>query len=100
MTSSFSYEVIGPGSLKSLEKLSFSFASRTALEHPLIRSFYYYWESKLGDRRVPLKKQIDPTEIPSLLEYVSLAEYDGVTSLYRFLNVGSHVVKKYGYEIS
>lgn len=101
MASALGYVVIGDDAAHILvEQLSFECGSRSALENARMRTLFHYWESKLGNRPVPLKKQIDPVEIPKLLEYILMAEVQEAEKRYRFLNVGTHVVQAIGHEFS
>ena len=39
-----------------------------------LRALYEYWMEKRGDRAMPARADIDPTEIPDLLPIVGLAD--------------------------
>jgi hypothetical protein len=41
---------------------------------PEIRSFYDYWNGKRGDRIMPARAELDPVDIPSLLEHIFLID--------------------------
>lgn len=45
-----------------------------ALDVPLLLEAHAYWLDKRGDRPVPLRKDIEPTEIPRLLPNLFLVE--------------------------
>lgn len=42
--------------------------------HPRVRAIYYYWDSKRGDRRMPSRADLDPTEIPRHLSSLCLVD--------------------------
>lgn len=45
-----------------------------ALDVPLLQEVYRYWLGKKGDRALPLRADIEPTEIPHLLPKLFLVE--------------------------
>lgn len=42
--------------------------------HPRIRALYEYWNAKRGQAPFPSRDDIDPVEIPRLLEFITLVE--------------------------
>lgn len=44
------------------------------LDDPLLREIYVYWRSKCAARRMPARRQIDPTEMPRLLPHLLISE--------------------------
>lgn len=42
--------------------------------HPKVRALHDYWNAKRGDRPFPSRADIDPAEIPGLLQHLSLIE--------------------------
>ncbi len=54
-----------------------------------------YWQSKKNGR-LPARSDIDPIEIPKLLKYLILADYDAVRQDVRFRLVGSEMVEHWG----
>jgi hypothetical protein len=55
---------------------------------------YEYWLGKRGERAMPARKDIDPTEIPALLPYLILA--DKVGDKFRYRLVGTAIVQEVG----
>jgi hypothetical protein len=61
---------------------------------PLLNSALAYWNRKRGDRLMPARRDIEPTEIPDLLPHVQLTEL--VDGRLRFRLVGTALVEAYG----
>ncbi|MGP1397760.1 MAG: PAS domain-containing protein [Inquilinaceae bacterium] len=62
----------------------------------LARSLLRYWEQKRGDRPMPARKDIDPTELVSLLPRLKLVDVEHNPRRYRFRLVGTELVTVYG----
>ena len=52
-------------------------------------TLYEYWQSKLGDRLMPAREDIDPTEIAPLLPHIMLVDVVGSGSDFRIRMVGT-----------
>lgn len=55
-----------------------------------------YWERKRGDRLMPRRCDIDPTEIPHLLAHVQLVEVVDRGARFRYRLVGTAVADTFG----
>ena len=63
----------------------------------ILSALWQYWESKRGHRRMPLRREIDPCEIPRLLPYLQLVErLDGRGFRYRL--TGTAIADGYGFD--
>lgn len=64
------------------------------LDHPKLREFHAYWQSKRRGDALPARGDIDPVEIPKLLRSLVLMDVvrvdDGVRFRYRL--IGSEIV--------
>jgi hypothetical protein len=58
----------------------------------VLEDLHSYWQSRRGDRPFPARADIDPVDIPSLLEHLMLVDvlYDPLDLRYRL--VGGHIV--------
>lgn len=62
---------------------------------PILGKALAYWRRKRGDRMMPARRDVDPTEIPSLLPHLQLIEVcDGPRFRYRL--VGTSIVEAFG----
>lgn len=52
-----------------------------------------YWERMRGDRSLPSRRDLDPTEIPSLLPFVMLVDVEPDPLDFRFRLIGGAVEK-------
>lgn len=59
---------------------------------------YRYWLAKRGQRRMPARADIDPTEIPQLLAYISIVHK--VEDEYRYRLVGTMVANQRGRDLT
>ena len=59
---------------------------------------YRYWEAKRGNRLMPTRRDIDPTEIPRLLPHIALI--DAQSGTYRWRLMGSHIVDDFGCDLT
>jgi hypothetical protein len=65
-------------------------------EDPILLEMFQYWDSKRGERAMPARRDLDPTEIPRLLPHLRLTDIlDGCTR-FRYRLVGTAVVEAYG----
>lgn len=58
-----------------------------------LRQLYEYWASKLNGRPMPRRADIEPTEIPRLLEHVALVDVEYDPFRLRFRLVGTHITQ-------
>jgi hypothetical protein len=66
-------------------------------QDPILSSLWRYWDAKRGRRRMPLRREIEPTEIPRLLPYVQLVDrVEGKGFRYRL--TGSAIAQGYGFD--
>ena len=63
-----------------------------ALTAPRLRQAYAYGANKAGDRPMPARRDIDPTEIPSLLPFVMLLDVIPEPLDFRYRLIGTQVV--------
>ncbi len=63
-----------------------------ALNAPRLRQAYAYWVSKAGNRLMPARRDLDPTEIPSLLPFIMLLDVISEPLDFRYRLVGTEVV--------
>ncbi len=73
------------------------------IRHPLLRRLYDYWSQKRGDRRLPQRKDIDPTELPAelwphLLLQDVVMQNDRVR--FRYCIVGEHFREQIGRHVA
>jgi hypothetical protein len=66
------------------------------LSHHL--DLYRYWDAKRGSRRMPTRRDIDPTEIPRLLPHIALV--DTQHGSYRWRLMGSHIADDFGCDLT
>src|ERR1700722_701607 len=65
-------------------------------EDPILLGLFQYWDRKRGDRAMPARRDLDPTDIPRLLPHLRITEIlDGCTR-FRYRLVGTAVVEAYG----
>jgi hypothetical protein len=68
---------------------------RALIAHPILRQLYDYWLNRRSGRPVPLRRSIDPVDIPLLLPHLIIAERaDGDDLRYRL--VGTRIVDAHG----
>ncbi len=63
-----------------------------AILDPLLR----YWLSKRGRRAMPSRADIDPVDIPELLQHIGLIDVEGPPRRYRYRLVGSYMQTMFG----
>jgi hypothetical protein len=63
---------------------------------PLLRDLYAYWHGKKGDRKMPSRPDICPTEIIDLLPKIVLIDVEHEPQRFRFRLVGTDVVNVMG----
>jgi hypothetical protein len=65
-----------------------------------LRRLYEYWNAKRGDRPAPVRRDIDPVEIPDLLGFVNIFEVQDEPRDYKVRLNGSEVAEMLGQEIT
>jgi hypothetical protein len=70
------------------------------IDDPLLRAGYDYWRLKRAGRRMPSRRDIDPTEIPRLLPNVMIVEMLDEGTRYRFRLAGSAITAAFGRPIT
>jgi len=68
---------------------SIIYASAGELRSKSVEELHDYWRSKLRGRTMPAPADIDPTEIPQLLQSIIIAEYLGDPVRVRYRLVGT-----------
>ena len=68
----------------------------THLDDPLLREIYAYWRLKRGARRMPSRRQIDPTELPRLLPHLVISEPVEGGERFRYRLAGTAVARAIG----
>lgn len=76
-------------------------ASPDGLEmHPKLHDLYDYWNRLRGDRSMPARRDIDPTDIPALLPNVLVTEIVDPAGIYRFRLAGTGIRDIAGVEVT
>jgi len=67
------------------------------LDHPRLREFYTYWQSKRHGNKLPARRDIDPIEVPRLLPTLVLIDVvrESGGPRFRYRLIGSEVVDKH-----
>lgn len=71
-----------------------------ALASSLVHQLNDYWTARRGDRRMPRKSDIDPSELKPLLPYILLGEFATQPLRLRYRLVGTEVVTVYGVDFT
>jgi hypothetical protein len=66
------------------------------VEDTILLKMFQYWDRKRGDRPMPARRDIDPTEVPKLLPHIRLTEIREGCTRFRYRLVGTAVVDAYG----
>jgi hypothetical protein len=66
--------------------------------HNLIEQGLDYWDSKRAGRRMPSRRDIEPTEILDLLPYVVLVDVEREPLDFRYRLVGTAVAARFGHD--
>jgi hypothetical protein len=66
----------------------------------ILNAAYDYWRSKRGGRRIPRRRDIEPTEIPRLLPNIQITELVEGGKRIRYRLAGSAIVEAYGSELA
>jgi len=67
---------------------------------PLLRDLYEYWHGKKGDRKMPSRPDICPTEIIDLLPKILLIDVTYEPLRFRFRLIGTDVVSIMGQDVT
>lgn len=75
-------------------------ASQPIFQNSIVQDGYSYWRSKTTEGRLPSRADIDPIDIPRLMQHVILADVQrepGFDFRYRLIgtNVAEHLFKDY-----
>jgi hypothetical protein len=73
---------------------------REEAQSAALQQFYAYWDGKRGDRALPLKAGVDPTEIKDILPFVILSEVFDAPLRVRYRLVGTEIVRMRGREFT
>jgi hypothetical protein len=68
--------------------------------HPKLQRLFDYWQRLRGDRAMPARRDIDPTDIPSLLANVLVTEIVDPAGTYRFRLAGTGIRDMAGVEVT
>jgi len=71
--------------------LSSNGAGLSVVAEPDVERFAFYWLSKRGDRLMPDRKDIDPTEIPWALSRMFITDYEREHDVYRYRLAGNDI---------
>ncbi|WPZ34314.1 PAS domain-containing protein [Thalassobaculum sp. OXR-137] len=63
---------------------------------PIIDPLLSYWAVRRGDRALPSRADIDPIDIPELLQHIGLVDVEGPPRRYRYRLVGSYMQTMFG----
>ncbi|MFO0987335.1 MAG: PAS domain-containing protein [Alphaproteobacteria bacterium] len=63
----------------------------------ILAPLWRYWDTKRGRRRMPLRREIDPGEIPRLLPHLQLVDRVAGAG-FRYRLCGSAIVQGYGFD--
>lgn len=84
-----------------MDSMPQSIQSSERIRSALLRSLFDYWQSKLRNRRLPDRTDIDPIEIPKLLPNIVLLDVlPDRPDCFRYRLVGTHVVREFGREMT
>ncbi len=65
-------------------------------DNPVLVAFLDYWNRKRGDRMMPARADIDPTEIPKLLPHIMITDVIDGGARFRYRLFGTALVEGYG----
>lgn len=63
---------------------------------PMTKELYSYWKQVRGDRLMPSRADIDPTDIPKLLKSILLLDIEQQTGRMKFRLTGTRITELYG----
>ena len=64
---------------------------------PILSSLWRYWDAKRGRRQMPLRRDIEPAEIPRLLPHLQLVDRIAGKG-FRYRLTGSAIAQGYGFD--
>jgi len=67
------------------------------LDDPLLREIYAYWRERRAERRMPARRQIDPTDMPRLLPHLVISEQLDGGARFRYRLAGTAVAGAVGF---
>jgi len=68
------------------------------IQEAQLRDLFEYWDEKRRDRRMPLRSEVDPAEIPSLLPHMMLVDTAETLSDFRYRLFGTSVCQGFGHD--
>lgn len=71
---------------------------RIASSHETVRSIYWYWQDKRGDRRMPARRDIDPIDLRFHLPRIILVDVVSDDRRFVYRLVGTQEVAGRGYD--
>jgi len=86
----------GPLDQASAECLSF----RQRIDHPDLQGLYDYWLARSGATGVMARDDLDPTDFPTLLKNLILAEVGDAGREIRYRLVGTEIAAAHGYDFT
>lgn len=73
-------------------------AADLKLTSPLQQRAHAYWQSKLSGRRMPSRKDLEPTEIPELLANIVLVDVSHDPLDFRYRLIGTAIVERIAFD--
>lgn len=70
----------------------------SVIEEALLRELYDYWRRKHADERLPSRDDIDPSEMPSLLPNILLADTAETLGAFRYRLYGTEVCQGFEHD--
>jgi len=68
------------------------------IQETRLRELFEYWNAKRGERRMPLRSEIDPAEIPALLPHMMLVDTAETLEDFRYRLFGTSVCHGFGHD--
>lgn len=73
-----------------------SAAANGGIGDGILEPLLTYWTAKRGHRTLPSRADIDPVDIPELLQHIGLIDVEAPTRRYRYRLVGSYMQTMFG----
>ena len=73
-------------------------AADPKLTSPLQQRAYAYWQGKLSGRRMPSRKDLEPTEIPDLLANIVLVDVSHDPLDFKYRLIGTAIVERIAFD--
>jgi hypothetical protein len=67
---------------------------------PVLCTVLDYWEQRRGDRAMPARRDVDPTELRQVLPHLQITEVIGGGARFRYRLVGTAIVEAFGAEFT